>query len=126
MTWDLDTLKWLFAAVVAPLLGALGAQFGSWWGGRKAAKARLEFLQGMPPEAKSVLMAFEEQGAHTLRLDPMDPPVRLLIHLQVLLVGTGGGTYDAVDCYVSVAHKYREHLGRLRKLELGAQRASLR
>ena len=58
---------------------------------------------GLSPECKDILINFFENGFHTLRGGPLTPPVRLLVKQGILFVGPGGGTYDAVDSYVSVS-----------------------
>lgn len=51
---------------------------------------------------KAVLIDFHKNHTHTMRLDPGHPAVRFLVGCNVLAVGTGGGTYDAVDRYLTV------------------------
>jgi len=66
----------------------------------------VDYLSGLPTESKSVLVEFVINEKHTLRGDPNSPPVRVLIQHGVLTKGPGGGTYDAVDSYLSVSNKF--------------------
>lgn len=102
MDIDLSAIQWLYVAIIAPVLGWLGGWFQSWNRQRRKAKTIVSHLSGLPPEAKSVLIDFNFQGAHTLRGNPGDPATRLLVKQGILSVGPGGGTYDAVDSYLTV------------------------
>lgn len=98
----LDFLQWLYVALIAPVLGWLGGVFGGAWKERRKSKAVIKHLCGLPPECKKILIEFFESRSHTLRGDPLSPPVRLLINQGIVVMGPGGGTYDAVDRYLSV------------------------
>lgn len=100
-----EAFQWLYVAVVAPLFGWIGGVFGAVWKKKKKAKEIVKFLCGLPPESKEVLIEYYERGTHTLRGDPLAPAVKLLVKQGILLIGPGGGTYDAVDRYVSVSPK---------------------
>lgn len=102
MDIGIDLLQWLYVVIIAPVLGWLGGWFQSWSGKRRKTKALVAYLAGFPPEAKAKLVEFYYHRAHTLRGNPMDPVVRLLVRRQVLSVGPGGGTYDAVDSYLTI------------------------
>lgn len=65
-------------------------------------------LCGLPPEAKAELVNFHDQRTHTLRLNPGDPVVQLLVDRGILILGPGGGTYDAVDRYATVRPQFWE------------------
>ncbi len=102
MDIDFSAFQWLYVVIVAPLLGWLGGWFQHWHRQRRKTKTIVSRLSGLPPEAKSVLIEFNFQGVHTLRGDPGSPVVRLLVEHGVLSVGPGGGTYDAVDRYLTI------------------------
>lgn len=102
MDIDFSALQWLYVAIVAPLLGWVGGWFRSWFLERRKANEVIAHLCGLPLEAKAELVQFNFHGSHTLRCDPMSPPVRLLIDQGVLRRGPGGGSYDAVDSYLTV------------------------
>jgi len=99
----LNFFQWLYVAVIAPVFGWLGGVFGAAWKNRRRNKAIVEHLCGLPPECKKVLVEFYENGSHTLRGDPMSPPIRVLINQGIVIRGPGGGTYDAIDRYLSIA-----------------------
>jgi hypothetical protein len=98
--------QWVYVAIVAPLLGVIGGWGHSWWTERRSAKRRkksiIAILSGLPPESKAVLIHFYKNGAHTRRADPSLPAIRVLESAGILTVGPGGGTYDAVDRYLTV------------------------
>lgn len=103
----LEILQWVYVAIVAPLLGALGGWARAWLLERRRGKRRkkviLAELSGLPAEAKSVLVDFYHQGTHTLRGDPSTPVMKLLASRGHIAVGPGTGGYDAVNRYLSVA-----------------------
>ncbi len=102
MDFDLSVLQWLYVAIIAPLLGWVGGWLHSLSRKRRKTKAIVSHLSGLPAEAKAVLIDFNFQGAHTLRGDPCSPVVRLLVAQGILSVGPGGGTYDAIDSYLTI------------------------
>jgi len=103
---DTQLLQWIYVAVAAPLLGWLGAWLHQQNKARRSRKARVEFLRGLPEEAKLCLLGFYHNKTHTMRGDPGAPVVRYLTQMKVLHVGTGGGTFDAVDRYLTVMSAY--------------------
>ena len=103
---NFEILQWVYVAIVAPLLGAFGGWARSWWLEWRSSKRRkkniISTLSGLPPESKAVLIDFHKNNAHTMRVDPGHPAVRFLVSAGVLVVGPGGGTYDAVDRYLTI------------------------
>jgi hypothetical protein len=115
----LDAAKWIGGGIVA---------IGSWLAGRWALrhsqrerrKRIVRHLHGLPNECKAVLLEFHEKGAHTLRGDPYAPPMRVLISQGVVTHGPGGGTYDAIDCYLTVKSEVWDVMDRwVRELDAG-------
>lgn len=106
LKFDLQLLQWVYTALAAPLLGWLGGWMHSRYKAKQTIKARVDFLSGMPPECKCELLVFKLHRTHTMRGDPGRPPMRLLERMGVVVIGTGGGTFDAVDRYISVKHSY--------------------
>ncbi len=106
MTMDFEVFQWIYVAIVAPLLGAIGGWFRAWWVEWRSAKRRkkniITLLSGLPPESKAILVDFHQKGTHTSRTDPGDPAVRVLVNSGFLVIGPGGGTYDAVDRYLTI------------------------
>jgi hypothetical protein len=102
----IEFIQWLYVAVVAPVLGAVGGWlrgiFLDWRAAKRRNKGLITLLSGLPPESKAVLIHFHDHGAHTLRLDPSDPAVRVLSSAGLMVIGPGGGTYDAVDSYLTI------------------------
>ncbi len=105
--FDTELAKWVYVVIAAPLLGALGGWARAALADRARRKRRIEryiaFLSGLPPEAKAVLVEFYMERTHTMRLDPGEPIIRYLIDRKVLQLGPGGGSYDAIDRYLTVA-----------------------
>ncbi|MES9830526.1 MAG: super-infection exclusion protein B [Candidatus Thiodiazotropha sp.] len=103
---NIELLQWLYVAIIAPLLGALGGWVHSWWVARVKAKRRkdrfIKALSGLPPESKAILIDFHNHGAHTLRADPFDPPIRLLIKSGYMERASRGGTHNAIDSYLTI------------------------
>ena len=97
----LDAAKWIGGGIVA-----VGGWFAGRWALRRSCRERrakiITHLNGLPNECKAVLLDFHEKRVHTLRGPPCDPPVRLLISQGIITHGPGGGTYDAVDSYLSI------------------------
>lgn len=106
LKFDIQLLQWVYTALAAPLLGWLGGWMHSRYKAKKTMKARVDFLSGLPPECKCELLVFKLHGAHTMRGDPGSPPMRILERMGVVVIGTGGGTFDAVDRYISVKLSY--------------------
>src|SRR3990170_4413027 len=87
----------------------IAAPFG-WFVGRFAARRQMKRrkeaiirdLTGLPIECKAILAHFHDQRTHTLRTDPSSPPMLVLIQRGIARRGPGGGTYNAVDSYVSI------------------------
>lgn len=102
MDIDIGTIQWVYVTLIAPVLGWFGGWFHSWNGKRRKTKAVVAYLSGLPPEVKAELVNFHFHGAHTLRGDPTAPTVSLLVSQGLLSVGPGGGTYDAIDRYLTV------------------------
>lgn len=106
-------------ALYAAIYSTLAAPFFAWLfghvAGRRRARARrrglIGRLTGLPDELKAVLVDFHMQGAHTLRGDPSAPAIRQLRLMKLVLVGEGGGTYDAVDAYLTVAGEVWDVIG---------------
>lgn len=97
-----EILKWVLPTVVAPLLGWAGGVFAIRRSAKRRKKVLISNLSGLPYEAKAVLIDFYMQRTHTQRGDPGAPVIRLLVEEGVLKVGPGGGTYDAIDRYLSI------------------------
>jgi hypothetical protein len=104
----LEAGKWLFVAIVAPVFGWLGGAGRGWRAAKRRKKALIDQLTGYPPEAKAVLIDFHYNRTHTQRGDPGAPAVLLLMQKGILQVGPGGGTYDAIDRYLTIHPKVWE------------------
>jgi len=103
---DIEAARWIYTAIAAPLLGAIGGWLRGFLIDRRTAKRRkkaiLLKLSGLPPEAKAELIEFHQHGTQTRRADPGKPTIRLLAHEGILSVGPGRGTYDAIDRYLTI------------------------
>jgi len=97
----LDAGKWIGGAIVVA-----GGWIAGRWTLRRSRRERrnriIKHLHGLPDECKAVLLEFYKQGVRTLRGAPHDPPMRVLISQGIVNRGPGGGTYDAVDSYLSI------------------------
>lgn len=112
MKFDLQLLQWAYTALAAPLFGWLGGWMHSRRKAEQTRKARISYLSGLPEECKCELLYFKLRGTHTMRGDPGHPAMRLLTQKGIVGVGPGGGTYDAVDSYLSVHQAYWSVLDR--------------
>lgn len=105
---DTELVKWVLFAVVSPLLVWIGGVLRGRNAERRDRDRRMRFLRGLPSQNKAVLVEFCVQGTHTLRLDPTADGCKLLVAQQILIAGPGGGSYDAVDRYLTIAPEYWE------------------
>lgn len=97
-----ETGKWLWVAIVAPVLGWIAGLGGGRLAAKRRKKARIAHLRGYPPEIKTELIQFYVQGTHTVRGDPGSPAMLVLREQGVVKAGPGGGTYDAIDRYLTI------------------------
>lgn len=92
--------KWVYVAVLAPVLGGIGG----WWmaarRGRQKQKKLIAYLSGLPPEHKAVLIEFAVERTHTLGGDPYHPAVQHLVSIGFLRVGAGRGGFDAINRWI--------------------------
>jgi len=88
--------------MVAPILGWFAGLFAARRQMKRRKKAIIRDLAGLPIECKAILIHLHNQHTHTLRTNPGSPPMRVLMQRGIMERGPGGGTYDAVDCYVSI------------------------
>jgi len=104
---NLELLQWLYVVIVSPILGGIGWWVRGWWIKRSSVKRRrdriIKDLSGLPFEAKMVLVTFYLECTHTLRGNPSDPATRLLISNDYIKIRVGGGSYDAIDSYLTIA-----------------------
>lgn len=98
-----EVIKWVWTAVTAPVLDWIAGRFGARQQMKRRRRAIIRDLEGLPIECKAILLEFHNQHTHTLRTDPGSPPMRVLMQRGIARRGPGGGTYDAVDSYVSIA-----------------------
>jgi hypothetical protein len=106
LKFDLQLLQWVYTALAAPLLGWLGGWMHSRYKAKQTIKAKVDFLSGLPAECKCELLVFKLHRTHTMRGDPGSPPMRLLERMGVVVIGTRGGMFDAVDRYITVSSSY--------------------
>lgn len=103
---DFAIFQWIYAAILAPILGTAAILIRNRWRRRSSARRRkeriIQHLSGLPLEAKAVLIEFHQNGAHTMRCDPFERAIKVLVNQGVIIPGPGGGTYDAVDRYFSI------------------------
>ena len=103
----IEIMQWVYVALISPLFGAVGGWFSSWIGKWRSSKRRekgiVSHLSGLPLESKAILIDFHQNGTHTRRADPSSPAIRVLISSGLVAIGTGGGTYDAVDSYITIS-----------------------
>lgn len=102
----IELIQWIYVAIIAPLFGAAGAWLHAIIRTRRSRKQFVEYLSGHPSESKAVMVEFITAEKHTMRGDPLNPPVRILLSHGILFRGPDGGTQDAVDSYLSVTSKY--------------------
>ena len=97
-----EIIKWTGTVIAAPVFGWFGGLFAGRRQMKRRKKAIIRDLAGLPIECKAILIDFHDKHTHTLRTDPGSPPMCLLIQRGIAERGPGGGTYDAIDCYVSI------------------------
>lgn len=97
-----EVIKWGWTAIAAPVFGWFAGRFAARGQMKRRKKAVIRDLAGLPIECKAILIDFHDKHTHTLRTYPGSPPMRVLMQRGIASRGPGGGTYDAVDCYVSI------------------------
>ena len=102
----IELLQWLYVAIIAPVFGAIGGWIHGIWQKRRARKRLVSHLMGLPIESKEVLVRFIVEEKHTMRGDPLDPAVRLLMAQGIIVKGPGTGAYDAIDAYLSIPSRF--------------------
>ncbi len=98
----LEVIKWAWTAIAAPVFGWFAGLFAARRQMGRRRKVVIRDLAGLPVECKAILIFFHDQRSHTIRTDPGSPPMRVLMQRGIASRGPGGGTYDAVDSYVSI------------------------
>ncbi len=81
-------------------------------------------ITGLPPECKAILANFHEHRTHTLRADPLAPTMLVLTGLNI--ARRGGGSHDAIDCYMTVVPDVWEMMDDWIALEIAAASAGER
>lgn len=99
---NLDSAKFLWGAIIAPVLGWLGYFVRAMWKRKRRKEFLVNFLSGLPLEAKSVLIDFYQEGTHTMRGNPYSPAVSLLVERGIVTRGPGAGGYSAANSYLSI------------------------
>ena len=102
MDFGAELFQWIYVAILAPVLGWFGGGLNAWHRERRRKKQLVRRLSGMPSEAKAEIVNFHYHRAHTLRGNPTLPAIRLLVGDGIIRVKSGGGSYDAVDRYLTV------------------------
>ena len=99
---DIETFKWLYGIIIAPFIAWAGVAIRNRIRRKRRRESNIRFLAGLPPECKSALIEFYKNGTHTMRGDPLSPSIKVLVREGVIKIGPGGGTYDAIDRYLTV------------------------
>lgn len=97
-----EIIKWAWTVIAAPVLGWFAGLFAARRQMKRQQKAVIRDLAGLPIECKAMLIHFHDHHTHTLRTDPGSPPMRVLMQRGIASRGPGGGTFDAVNSYVSI------------------------
>lgn len=101
----MDLGHWIEIATAAAG-GWLAQDVRAWIRGRiQAARTRDQwgsYIAGLPPECLDLLGDFVTAGSHTMRANPSEPAMRLLIQRGLVIPGPSGGTYSAVDRYLTL------------------------
>lgn len=103
-----EIIKTGWTLIVAPVFGWFAGKLGARRQIKRQKKAIIQDLVGLPMECKAILVQFLAQKAHTIRTDPGSPPMCVLIQRGIVDRGPGGGTYDAIDCYMSIRPDFWE------------------
>jgi hypothetical protein len=98
----IEAIKSGWTLIVAPVLGWFGGVFASRRQLKLRRKVIIRDLAGLPIECKAILIQFHDQRTHTLRADPYSPPMCVLVDRGIMIRGPSGGTYDAIDKYMSI------------------------
>jgi len=102
MDWLLDHIEWLIAAIITPIIVWLANYFRSKRKRKREREAIIKNLCGLPPESKTILIDFYHRGTHTMRGDPYAPAVEVLVSHGIMVRGPGGGSYNAVNRYLTI------------------------
>ena len=96
-----EKIQWGWTALGAAL-GWCGTVISGFLKRKRKKTDLINLLLGLPPECKVILADFRKQGTHTMRTDPLSPPMNVLSSMGITELGPGGGTYDAVNRYVTI------------------------
>lgn len=116
----IETARWMWPLMIAPILGWISGRIAASRNTKRTKKTLIRYLAGLPPEMKSKLINFHNHRTHTLRGDPGSPAMQWLVQHRLVSVGTGGGTYDAIDCYLSIRPDIWEVMDDWVSIELAA------
>ena len=101
--------KWLLYTAIPAGVAWLATSLTLWRSERKKKKSFRAFIDGLPVEAREVLMCFKKEGSHTVVLNPSDPIVRYLERIgAVVHVGSAGG-HDAVSGLFMLTPDFRTY-----------------
>ncbi|HDZ01490.1 MAG TPA: hypothetical protein ENH52_08515 [Nitrospirae bacterium] len=97
-----EKLKWLFVAIVLPLFAWLVKRIVATHNRKRRKETIIKHLCGLPSESKAILIDFYNKGTHTIRGDPYAPPIEVLVSQGIITRGPGGGSYNAVNRYLTI------------------------
>jgi hypothetical protein len=92
-----EIFRWIFFTAIPATAVFFWRAYVSHRNERQKKESLRSFIQGLPPEAYEILIAFKDAGSHTIILEPYHPITLYLKNLGFIQhVGSAGG-YDAAS-----------------------------
>lgn len=102
-------LKWFGFVLLCPPLLWIWRWYLARWDLARQREKQIEWLLGLPPEAKAVLMRFYEEGTHTLVFKDRASDCELLMTHGILVRGGWADDYG-MGRYYTITARYWELL----------------
>lgn len=97
-----EIAKWAWATVLAPAFGWIARGLATKMAFKRRRKALLVQIKGLPPEAKSILRGFYENGCHTMAGNSDHPGIAVLLSLGMGDMGPSRRMDHTTHCYFTI------------------------